>query len=169
MKFRFEHDFPCSREFLLETMFEEGLIEVLKPSLTLVLEGEGLEWEKTPRGVRRRVRYLPVPKIRAVGPKKVDPLWMEWVEESEVDFERGVGKYRNVPTTDWVANRLKNSGDFQFIALGPEKTRRVTTGELRVEVFILGAIAERFIHAYAKEILDEEAQALADLIEQRRG
>jgi len=167
MKYRFEHEFACDPDTLMQTMFEQGLIEVLKPSMTLLLEGQSLDWERTPRGVRRRVRYLPVPKIQSVGPKKVEPRWMEWVEESEVDFQAARGRYRNVPTTAGVANLLKNQGEFEFVRLGAGRTRRVMTGELRVEVFVLGAIAERFIHAYAKEILDDEAGALARLIGSR--
>lgn len=169
MKYRFEHEFACDPQTLMQTMFEEGLIEALKPSLTRLLEGESLAWERTDRGVKRRVRYLPVPKIRSVGPKKVDPRWMEWAEESEVDFPAMRGRYRNVPTTPRVAELLKNAGDFEFVRLGDGRTRRVMTGELRVEVFMLGAIAERVIHAYAKEILDEEAGALARLIASRKG
>ncbi len=169
MKYRFEHEFACDPETLMQTMFEKGLIEVLKPSLTRLLDAESLEWERTPQGVKRRVRYLPVPKIRSVGPKKVDPRWMEWAEESDVDFVALSGRYRNVPTTPRVAELLKNHGDFEFIPLGNGRTRRVMTGELKVEVFLLGAIAERVIHGYAKEILDEEAGALAKLILSRKG
>ena len=167
MRYRVEHEFACDPETLMQTMFEQGLIEVLKPSLTLLLEGQSLAWERTQAGVKRRVLYLPVPKIQSVGPKKVEPRWMEWVEESEVDFQGARGQYRNVPTTAGVAKLLKNHGDFEFVRLGADRTRRVMTGELRVEVFVLGAIAERFIHAYAKEILDEEAGALARLIASR--
>ncbi len=168
MKYRFEHEFACDPDTLMRTMFEEGLIEGLKPSLTRLLEGESLAWEGTSSGVKRRVRYLPVPKIRSVGPKKVDPRWMEWVEESEVDYSRARGRYRNVPTTPRVAELLKNHGEFEFVGLPGGRTRRVMTGELRVEVFMLGAIAERVIHAYAKEILDEEAGALARLLADRK-
>jgi hypothetical protein len=167
MKYRFEHMFDCDPETLLRTMFEQNVTETLRPGLTRIMEAETLEWTQTPGGIKRRVRYLPVPKINSVGPKKVEPRWMEWVEESEVDFARGTGRYVNLPTTPRVAELLKNSGDVSCERLGPGRTRRILTGELRVEVFLLGIVAERLIHAYAKEIVDEEAGALARLVRER--
>ncbi|HHW97856.1 hypothetical protein KBB45_02845 [Myxococcota bacterium] len=167
MKYKFEHEFDCDRDTLMRIMYENGVLELLKPELTTIIEGESLEWQELDNGVKRRVRYLPVPKIKAVGPKKVDPKWMEWVEESEVDFSKFKGFYRNVPTTEGVAKLLKNRGEFEFVSLPGGRTKRITSGELRVEVFILGAIAERFIHDFAKEILDEESMTLNKLILRR--
>lgn len=161
MKYRLEHEFPCDRETLMREMFRNGVIETLKPRMTTILEAETLSWEEKNGVVRRRVRYLPVPKISSVGPKKVEPRWMEWVEESEVHLATGAARYVNVPSTARVAELLKNQGSIEFLSLGPNRTRRILSGELRVEVFLLGPLAERLIFAYAKEIVDEEARALA--------
>ena len=167
MKYRFEHAVPCDRETLMRTMFEKGVIEILKPRMSTVQEAETLSWNENGHRVTRRVRYLPVPKIHSVGPKKVEPRWMEWVEESELDLGRGTATYANVPTTHGVAELLKNRGEIEFVAAGPGRTRRVLSGELKVNVFLLGAVAERVIHSYAKEIVDQEAAALARLIQER--
>lgn len=167
MKYRFEHEFPCDRDTLVKTMFEKGVTEVLKPRMSHVQEAETLSWDESDGRIVRKVRYMPVPKIHSVGPKKVEPRWMEWVEESELDLSRGIAKYRNVPTTHKVAELLKNHGDVEFQPAGPGRTKRFLSGELKVEVFLLGAIAERVIYSYAKEIVDEEAAALARLIQER--
>lgn len=161
MKYRLEHEFPCDQPTLLREMFRNGIIETLKPRMTTILEAETLSWEEKNGVVRRRVRYLPVPKITSVGPKKVEPRWMEWVEESEVRLDTGAAHYVNVPSTSRVADLLKNRGTIEFVPLGPGRTRRILSGELRVEVFLLGSLAERLIFAYAKEIVDEEARALS--------
>jgi len=164
MKYRMEHEFPRDRETLIREMFQDGIIELLKPRMTQILEAETLSWEEKDGVIRRRVRYLPVPKIASVGPKKVEPRWMEWVEESEVDLSTGVARYVNVPTTRRVAKLLKNQGRIEFLATGPTRARRVLSGELRVEVFLLGALAERLIYVYAKEIVDEEARAMTGFL-----
>jgi len=171
MKYRVEHEFPCDQKTLMAEMFRNGIIEALKPRMATIQEAETLSWEERNGVLRRRVRYLPVPKIASVGPKKVEPRWMEWVEESEVRLDTGTASYVNVPTTGRVAELLKNRGTIEFVPLGPGRTRRILSGELRVEVFLLGPIAERLIFAYAKEIVDEEARALlghlADLARER--
>lgn len=167
MKYRFEHEFPCDRETLIRTMFEKDVIESLKGSMPHLAEGESLDWKEAGSRIQRRVRYRPVPKIESVGPKKVEPRWMEWIEESEVDVQAGRGTYRNVPTTEKIAELLKNHGELTFTQVAPGRTVRVMSGELKVHVFLLGAVAERVIHGYAREILDEEAAALARLIRSR--
>jgi hypothetical protein len=161
MKYRFEHEFPCDRKTLIRAMFEQGVSEKLLPRMKNMVDAKTLAWEEHDGRIVRRVLYKPVPMIQSVGPKKVDPRWMEWVEESEADLGRTTAKYRNVPTTKGVADLLKNHGEVEFVELGPNRTRRVLSGELKVEVFLLGAVAERVIHANAKNIVDEEAAALA--------
>lgn len=164
MKYRLEHEFPCDGTTLLRTLFDRSVVERLLPRLTRIIEAETLSWSEEDGRIRRRVRYLPVPAIRAVGPKKVEPRWMEWIEESEADLTTGVVTYRNIPTTPGVAALLKNRGEMRIRAGRDGSSIREVSGELRVEVFVLGAIAERLIYSYAKEILDEEARAVKALI-----
>lgn len=164
MRYCLEHQFPCDGVTLMRTLFERGISERLLPRLSRILEAETLSWKEENGRIRRRVRYLPVPAIKAVGPKKVDPRWMEWIEESEADLAAGIVRYRNVPTTPGVARLLKNQGEMRVRSGREGGSVREVSGELRVEVFLLGIIAERLIYSYAKEILDEEALATANLI-----
>jgi len=143
------------------------VIEVLKSRMAHVQEAETLSWSEQSGRIDRKVRYMPVPKIKAVGPKKVEPRWMEWIEESRLDLARGTATYVNVPTAHQVAELLKNSGEVQFESAGPGRARRILSGELKVKVFLLGTIAEHVIHGYAAEIVNEEAAALARLIQER--
>ena len=98
MKYRFEHEFPCDRDTLMSAMFEKGVVEVLKPRMSRVQEAETLSWSESAGRITRKVRYLPVPKIHSVGPKKVEPRWMEWIEESSLDVKSGRAHYSNIPT-----------------------------------------------------------------------
>jgi len=167
MKYLIENEFPCDARTALETMFDECIGEDLLPLMTKITEVETLDWVEKDGIVTRRVRYLPVPAIRSVGTKKVDPKWMEWIEESEANLEAGTVKYSNVPTTRGVAKLLENRGEMRIVPLTGSTSKRTVTGELKVNMFLVGPIAERVIHSYAREILDEEATALTRLIETR--
>lgn len=168
MKYRFEHVFDVSPEKLMETMFRKGVTEELKPDMTTIVDAETLEYEDGGDRIRRRVRYLPVPAIRSVGIKKVQPEWMEWVEESELDKKAGHVTYRNVPTTPGVAQRLENHGEMSFDGLGPDRTRRVISGELHVKVRFFGRLVEPIIKSYAGKILEDEARALMKFLRENR-
>ena len=160
MKYKFEKVFDCSPQRLIEVMFRKGITEELKKSMTTLVEAETLSWEDTGDKIVRRVRYLPVPAIKRVGPKKVEPKWMEWVEESVLYKDKLRGEYKNIPTTPGIAQRMENHGEITFQTLPNGKTKRVITGELKVKVPILGKIAERLIYSYAQKILEDEANAL---------
>lgn len=159
MKYKFEHEFPGDMKTVLEAMFAQGVTETLAPEMTTLIEAETKSWSRSGDRVTRKVRYLPVPKIKSVGPKTVEPKWMEWIEESDADLGRGTVKYKNVPSNYKIAELLRNSGEMTFEARGG-KVVRVITGELNVKVFLVGVVAERVIAAYAKEILDDEARVL---------
>ena len=167
MKYRFEHEFPCDRETLIRTMFEKGVGEKLLPLMQGMIEAETLSWEERGGRITRRVRYLPVPSIKSVGPKKVEPRYMEWIEESELDRTKGVATYRNIPKIQQIADLLKNHGEIEFVQVSPTRCKRVLSGELKVAVFLLGAVAERIIHGEAKTLVDREADALKKLIASR--
>lgn len=164
MRYRFEHEFPCDRNTLIKTMFAKGVEAKLLPLMQGIIEAETLEWVECDGHIRRKMRYLPEPTIKAIGPKKVDPRWMEWIEETDLDLERGVATYRNIPKIRQIAQLLKNQGEIVFTEVSPSKTIRVLSGELKVLVFLLGALAERVIHAEAKKLVDNEARALIRLI-----
>ncbi len=165
MKFKYEHDFPCDRRRLVEAIFENGVTERLKGSMITVLDAETLEWSRDGDRIRRRVRYLPVPLIGDVGGKKVEPQWMEWVEESEIDLAACRASFENVPTTAGIVPLLENTGTMEFVDLGGGRTRRIISGELKIKVFLVGKIAELIIADTARKILDDEAAAMKSLLE----
>ncbi|MBM4389382.1 MAG: hypothetical protein FJ088_16725 [Deltaproteobacteria bacterium] len=160
MKFRFEQTFETTRDELFDVMFKKGAVEEMKGYMTSIVDAETLEWKNSKGRVSRRVRYQPAPLIREIGPKKVDPKWMEWVEELEFDKKEFIGRFRNVPTNRKVAELLENSGVIEFIPVSNGTTMRAVHGDLRVKVFLLGSIAERVIHVNAKKIIEEEASVL---------
>jgi len=164
MKFEIRHEFDADIEELERVMFHEALPPLLTDRVELIIEMNLIEGRRTGDRLERRVRYLPYPMIRKIGPATVEPEWMEWVEESWFDFSAHMGEFNNVPARARIAKLMVNTGSVRLIPLGPGRTERVVSGELRIKVFMLGKIAEKVIHGHAKKLLDQEAAALAAVI-----
>ena len=160
MRFEIVHSFDAPLEKVEEAVLGEPFLAYLRQHHSQMMEAAAQSIESEGDRVRRKVRYRPKPIIEKIGPKRVPPEWMAWIEESTYDRRRHVLDFRNVPTVRRVADLLENRGTMRFSADGPTRTRRVIEGELKVKVFVLGAIAERIIHKQAEGLLAEEARLL---------
>lgn len=113
--------------------------------------------------VRRRIRYLPKPVIKSVGPKPVPPEYFAFVEESTWDKAGKKLTFRNVPTTGGIAKMMVNSGTIRLRAAGGA-TERTMEGEIKLVLpFLmkpLAPIGERLIHHEGMKILDAEVPVL---------
>jgi hypothetical protein len=123
--------------------------------------------------VTRKVRYRPKPIIESIGPKKIPPEYLAFIEESVFDLEHKRLEFKNVPTVGGVARHLSNRGTMVFRDVGGE-CERTTSGELDITnlPFLLrplGGIAERIIHGEAQKLLDMEAKVLQQFLEQHPG
>jgi hypothetical protein len=167
MKFEISHTLPADVETVLRVMQEKAYYEFLQANHPSVDRIEMLSQEEVGSIVRRRVHYQPKPIIRSVGPKKVPPEAMAWVEESELDRANRRVTFTNVAVHREVKRRLINHGTITFADAGDGKTRRVVAGELTVKFPLLGGIAERIIYNKAKEILDGEAEQFARYVAQQ--
>lgn len=164
MRFEFRHQFDVSVEELERVLLSNELLPLLAQRMKSLIEVEPLEVNRDSDKLKRRIRYLPQPIIKSVGPKKVEPEWMEWVEESQYDYSRHHGSFKNIPARYKIAAVMTNEGTLTVRALGPNRCERVVAGELKVKVFMVGKIAERIIHLNAGKILDEEAAVLRTVL-----
>lgn len=164
MRFSFTHTFDVPIREFERVLFSEKLPQILEKRMKLILRIEPLEVKREGNILTRRVRYLPAPIIKQIGTRKVDPEWMEWIEESRYDFSTHCGQFRNIPTKRRIAAVMRNAGTLTLRSLPGDRTEQVLSGELIVSVFMVGKIAERIIHANAKNILDEEAAILRDIL-----
>jgi len=160
MRFEIVHSFDAPLEKVETAVLGEPFLAFLLQHHSQMLEAAAQSIETVGDVVRRKVRYRPKPIIEKIGPKRVPPEWMAWIEESSFDKKRHVLEFKNVPTTRRVAELMENRGTMRFSAEGANRTRRVIEGELKVKVFMLGAIAERIIHKQAEGLLAEEARIL---------
>lgn len=167
MNFEYKHTFDVDVETLIASMYHPDLPPVLVEQMTTVKNIEVLECQETDKEIVRRVRYVPVPSIKKIGPKTITPESMEWIEESTFDRGRMVATFQNVPTHPKVRAKMTNSGKVEFRSLGAGRSERVTSGELKIKFPILGRIAEGIIAKNAKKILDEEAEVLGKWMQSR--
>jgi hypothetical protein len=160
MRFEIVHVFDAPLEKVEAAVLGEPFLAFLLQHHSQMMEAAAQSIVTEGDLVRRKVRYRPKPIIEKIGPKRVPPEWMAWIEESTYDKKRHVLDFKNVPTTKRVADLLVNQGTMRFSAEGASRTRRVIEGRLEVKVFMLGAIAERIIHKQAEGLLAEEARIL---------
>ncbi|MFH1531295.1 MAG: DUF2505 family protein [Pseudomonadota bacterium] len=167
MNFEIRHQFDAGVEELERVMFHEDLPRLLTERVALIIEMNQLEASRTGDRLERKVRYLPYPMIRKIGPTTVEPEWMEWVEQSRYDFRTHAGEFANIPARGRIAKLMINTGRVRLVPLGAHRTERIVTGELKIKVFMVGRIAERVIHSHATKLLDQEAAALAAIIAEK--
>ena len=160
MKFEFKHTFDVDVEELERAIFHEKLAAFLQEKVPSVVKIEPLERDDGPDFIERKVRYEPVPMIKKVGPKKVPPEAMIWVEESKYDKKRRMLTFDNVPTHPKVKKLMSNRGTIRLSSLGPGRCERRMESELKIKVPILGRIAEKMIFKSAGKIIEEEAVAM---------
>jgi hypothetical protein len=165
MKFEYRHAFDASVDRLTEAMFHPEMTAFLKSRMKTLVNIEVLERTDAPGELKRRVRYVPVPSIKRIGPKVITPESMQWIEQSTFVKTSRTMTFENVPTHPKVRERMTNTGRIEFKDLGGGHSERIMTGDLKVSFPLLGRIAEGIIEKSAKAIVAEEATLLAEWLE----
>ncbi len=173
MQFELRHTFNAPVDQVIQAMFDPALADHLKAHMKLIREIRPLERNESGGQVRRRIRYVPVPIIESVGPKKISPETLAWVEESTFDQAQKRISFKNIADHEKVRKHLENSGTITFREIAPGKTERTVAGELKVGnlPFLLkplASIAERIIYSNAQDILNEEARAFGSFLTERQ-
>ena len=126
----------------------------------VLLEAKVLEKKEEAGRVHRKVRYLPKPVIKAIGPKPVPPEWFAFVETSTYDRARKELKFENVPSSATISRMLVNQGTLRLKDVGGGQTERTLDGEISLKLpFLLKPLAiigERIIQAEGLKILDAD-------------
>ena len=164
MRFEITHTFDHPIDRVERALLDPATTQALAPRMKTIIDVQPIESSEADGVVTRRVRYVPAPLIRRVGTKKVDPRWMEWVEESQYDRSARRMRFANVPRIRRIAELLVNTGSVELFETASGGTRRVVSGEIRVKVPILGRIAEKIIGKQGLGILDEEARVFAQIL-----
>jgi len=162
MKFEYRHTFDVSVDTLIASVFDPDLGVHLTEKMTTIVSIETLERTEDDQRIVRRVKYVPVPMIKKIGPKRITPESMQFIEESSFDKATRVMTFTNIPTHPKIRAKMSNTGKMEFRALGANRSERIMHGELLVKFPLLGRIAESIIAKNGKKMLDEEASTLAE-------
>ncbi|MDA3862397.1 MAG: DUF2505 family protein [Deltaproteobacteria bacterium] len=166
MKYKIVDKFKYDLELVKKGMFHQDLINYLQENMESVKEIEVIDYQESSEGFTRKVRYLPKPVIKKIGPKKIPPEAMEWVEISTWNEKENTLEFSNIPTHPKVKKLFENYGKIELIP-GQNGVERVMTGAVNVKVRFFGKIAEKVITSKAKKILQEETKVLSRFIEER--
>jgi hypothetical protein len=171
MHFEFTHRFRAPVNTVQEAMIDEAFPAFLLQHHPKMMEAVSMSRERNGNIIKRKVRYRPKPIIESVGPKKIPPEYLAFIEESTFDLDTHRLQFSNVPTVAGVAHHLSNRGSMSFREVGGE-CERATSGELQITnlPFLLrplGPIAERLIFGEAQKLLDQEAKVLQQFLDQR--
>lgn len=171
MKFEIKHTFDAPVDAVMEAMSDPAFPDFMKSHMKLMSDIRPIDRKEEGGRLSWRLRCVPVPMIKKVGPKEVPPEALAFVQESTIDRAAKRINYKNVAEHPKVLKHLESSGSFSFRDIGG-KTERTISGELKVTnlPFLLkplGGIAERIIYSNAEDLLNEEAKVFGEFLKTR--
>jgi hypothetical protein len=172
MRFELKHTFDASLDAVLDGMADPGFPDFMKANMKSITDMRPIDRKESDGRLEWKLRVVPVPLIKKVGPKEVPPEALAFVQESTLDR---VGKrvtFRNIADHPRVQKHLENGGTFSFRDVGG-RTERTISGELKIVnlPFLLkplAVIAEQIIYSEAQKLLNEEAQVFSQFLSSRK-
>jgi hypothetical protein len=172
MHFELKHTFEASVDEVIEAMTDPAFPGYMKQHMKMMSDIKPIDRKEQPGRLEWRLRCVPVPLIKRVGPKEVPPEALAFIQESTLDREAKRLSFRNVAEHPRVLKHLESSGQFSFRDAGG-RTERTITGELKVTnlPFLLkplAVLAERLIFSNAQDLLNEEAKVFTEFLKTRK-
>jgi hypothetical protein len=162
MKMLIEHTFDVSPAEYANIYFDEAFNEKL--CVSVKLGRTLLRLDRTPTKLVRHVRCEPVREVPAPLAKVLDGHRFNYVEELEFDLETLRGRWRVVPSL--LPEKVEAGGTQEFEDVGG-KTKRIVRGEVKVSVFGIGGIVERFVVGEVQKSYDDAAAFTRGFLERR--
>ncbi len=158
MRFEIAQDFPLGADVIQAAYLDEKFLTAMA-NLPGLGEPELLETVEGDEVTERRIRYRFAGDLNSAVRAVVDPARLTWVEESRT--------HRGDRLTEWVihpdhyADKLKGRGEFRITPTSAG-CRRVATGEVKVNVFLVGGKVEGAIVSGMREHAALERDALLE-------
>jgi hypothetical protein len=171
MNFELKHTFDAPVSTVLDAMADANFPAFMKAHMTSMSDIIPVDRKEEGNKLSWRLRCVPKPIIKKVGPKDVPPEALAFIQESTLDKDGKRVTFRNLAEHPQVKKHLESSGTFTFREIGG-KTERTISGELKVVnlpflLKMLAPIAERLIYSNAEKLLNEEAHVFGDFLKQR--
>jgi hypothetical protein len=172
MHFELKHTFDAPVDEVIDAMTDPKFPEFMKQHMKMMSDIKPIDRKEQPGRLDWRLRCVPVPLIKKVGPKEVPPEALAFIQESSLDRNAKRLSFKNVAEHPRVLKHLENSGSFTFKDLGG-RTERTIAGELKVVglPFLLkplAIIAEKLIYSNAQDLLNEEAKVFGEFLKTRK-
>ena len=172
MKFELKHTFDAPVDAVMDAMSDPAFPDFMKSHMKLMSDIKPVERKEDGGRLSWKLRCVPVPMIKKVGPKEVPPEALAFVQESSLDRNAKRLTFKNIAEHPKVKKHLENSGTFTFRDVGG-RTERTISGELKVVnlpflLKMLAGIAESLIYSNAEKLLNEEAAVFGEFLKQRK-
>jgi hypothetical protein len=172
MKFELKHTFDASVDTILEAFTDPAFAEYMKLHMQQMSDIKPVDRKESGGKLEWRLRCVPKPIIRHVGPKEVPPEALAFVQELVLERASKRVAFRQLAEHPKVAKHLECGGTITFRDVGG-KTERTLAGELKVTnlPFLLrplGGIAEKLIYSNAEKLLQEETQVFQQFMKERK-
>ena len=157
MRFRIVQDFAADADRVQAAYLDPAFLQSVGalPKLGAPeLVGEEREGEV----VRRRIRFHFAGDLNSAVRAVVDPAKLSWVEESTTYLQERRTTWRIRP--DHYADKLSSHGESRLEPVEEAASRRTTTGEVKVKVFLVGGKVEAAIVSGMEEHAALEREAL---------
>jgi carbon monoxide dehydrogenase subunit G len=172
MRFELKHTFDAPVDAVLDGLCDPAFPDYMKANMKSITDMKSVERNEAPSGLSWKLRVVPVPLIKRVGPKEVPPEALAFVQESQLDRAGKRLNFKNVADHPRVKKHLENGGSMSFRDVGG-RTERTISGELKVvnlPFFLrpLSGIAESIIYSEAQKLLNEEASVFSQFLKSRQ-
>ena len=162
MRFRIVQQFDSSAADVQQAYLDPAFLESMG-SLPKLGAPQLLSEERTEGEVRRRIRFHFAGDLNSAVRAVVDPARLTWVEESTTFLPDLRTTWTIRP--DHYADKLAGHGEsiIEPVGIGvgdPDASRRITTGEVKVKVFLVGSKVEGAIVSGMEEHAVLERAAL---------
>ena len=104
------HTFRAAPHVVAAAMLDPELPGFLREHHELLAEASAEAHQEDGALVRRRVRYRPRPFLERLGPKKIPPEYLAYVEETTFDRDSLTGSFENRALRAAVRRHLINHG-----------------------------------------------------------
>jgi hypothetical protein len=158
VRFEFDQLIQAPRAGILDAYCDPDFYDALG---TMPKLGQPRLLERTEEGtgVRMKVRFAFTGQVSTAVRAVVEPSKLTWVIDALVQPAESTIEFVVVP--DHYPDRMTASGVDRFVDEG-EATRRLTEGEIKVRVPLVGSSAERGIVNGYREHLAGEAELLSE-------
>lgn len=167
------HTFRAAPNVVADAMLDPALPSFLREHHELLEEASAEAHHEEGALVRRRVRYRPRPFLERLGPKKIPPEYLAYVEETTFDRQSLTGSFENRALRAAVRRHLINHGTVTLRATGEGRTERRIEGVIELVglpplLRPLRAWVQRLLRVEAERLIDVEARCLEAFIIARR-